>query len=355
EIDRDSLQNFLEDYFKKEYPEERAEKEEKILRILGLWNTDKKLNFLRKEILYNQVVAFYDEGESKGIYYISFKKGPFESLNSIVIAHELRHAIQDQHLKIRDLFGSLSDFDDRKIAVLSILEGDATLIMLLFAGIDPSTFISFSEKFPFSSVALTHQTREIPLILKNLFVFPYILGLKTIYNFFKAGGMESVNKLVLNPPKSTEKVIHPEKIEVMEEPFGPLNFYIPEGGWKLKESLVCGEFFISSFFENFGIDPNKTASEGWGNDVLSLWERGDKFLIHWSSIWDSKEDAIEFHDALEEYLKKIGSKISEIRKFSLFFSEQGMHGFMEISKNRVEFFKSNDKIFIRSIFKESKN
>lgn len=43
EIDKEYLESFLESYFRKEYPEEKAEREERLLRYLGLWNSDKKL------------------------------------------------------------------------------------------------------------------------------------------------------------------------------------------------------------------------------------------------------------------------------------------------------------------------
>ena len=57
----------------------------------------------------------------------------FTPMNQIVLAHELRHALQDQY---RDLYAYLGDdvgdFDDRRIAWMSLLEGDATLVMERF-------------------------------------------------------------------------------------------------------------------------------------------------------------------------------------------------------------------------------
>lgn len=354
EIDKKFLEDFLESYLKKAYPEEKAEREERLLRYMGLWDTDKKLNFLRKEILSNQVIAFYDEMESKSVYYISFKKGPLLDLNSMVIAHELRHALQDQHFNITKYLQGLSDFDDRKVAILSVIEGDANLLMLRFAGIDPSLFISYSEKLPLTTLKLTSHSENIPLILKNNLIFPYFSGLKFVYEIYSRGEWEEVNKILLSPPSSTEQIIHPFKFDMREEPSEIKDFYSPGTGWKLSFSFTGGEFFVSTLFENFGINEKDIASEGWGNDVLNFWERVDGKFIHWSTKWDSNEDAKEFVDALSKYIEGIGLRKKESNKYYYFFSNINDYALIIFSRDKVEFFKSNDKILIDKIIKERK-
>lgn len=355
EIDRNYLENFLQSYFRKEYPEDKAEKEEKLLRFLGLWNTEKKLNSLRKEVLFNQIVAFYDEMDSKSIYYISFKKGPLSDLNSMVLAHEIRHALQDQHFNISKYFQGLSDFDDRRMAILSVIEGDANLLMLQFAGLDPSLFIAFSEKIPLANLNLTPGSENIPLILKNSLVFPYFSGLKFVYKVFLRGGWDEVNRILLSPPVSTEQIIHPEKfIEIREETLEIKSFYLPGPGWKLLSSFVGGELFVSTLLENFGIYESKIASEGWGSDVLNFWEKEDRKFLHWSTRWDSKDDAFEFVNALCKYLENTGFKKKEGGKYYVLFSEFKEGALISFKGEQVEFFKSNDKILIDKILKERK-
>lgn len=355
EIDRNYLENFLQYYFRKEYPEDKAEKEEKLLRFLRLWNTEKKLNSLRKEVLFNQIVAFYDEMDSKCIYYISFKKGPLSDLNSMVLAHEIRHALQDQHFNISKYFQGLSDFDDRRMAILSVIEGDANLLMLQFAGLDPSLFIAFSEKIPLANLNLTPGFENIPLILKNYLIFPYFSGLKFVYKVFLRGGWDEVNRILLSPPASTEQIIHPEKfIEIREETLEIKSFYLPGPGWKLLSSFVGGELFASTLLENFGIYESKIASEGWGSDVLNFWEKEDSKFLHWSTRWDSKDDAFEFVDALCKYLENTGFKKKEGGKYYVLFSEFKEGALISFKGEQVEFFKSNDKILIDKILKERK-
>jgi hypothetical protein len=54
-------------------------------------------------------------------------------MNQIVLVHELRHAQQDQYQGLDGfLDDDVSDFDDRRLAWTSLLEGDATLVMERF-------------------------------------------------------------------------------------------------------------------------------------------------------------------------------------------------------------------------------
>ena len=55
-------------------------------------------------------------------------------MNQIVLAHELRHALQDQYARPARVPAAttVTDFDDRRMAWLALLEGDATLVMERF-------------------------------------------------------------------------------------------------------------------------------------------------------------------------------------------------------------------------------
>jgi hypothetical protein len=50
-------------------------------------------------------------------------------MNQLVLSHELRHAIQDQQVVIREKLQVQSDYDDRRLAALCLLEGDASVLM----------------------------------------------------------------------------------------------------------------------------------------------------------------------------------------------------------------------------------
>ena len=50
-----------------------------------------------------------------------------------MLSHELRHALQDQYADVHGVLpDAVGDFDDRRLAFVSLLEGDATLVMERF-------------------------------------------------------------------------------------------------------------------------------------------------------------------------------------------------------------------------------
>ena len=84
-------------------------------------------------MLEENVAGFYDERPGKRRLYAVSEDRSFSPMNQIVLVHELRHALQDQYQSLDGFLGDdVSDFDDRRLAWTSLLEGDATLVMERF-------------------------------------------------------------------------------------------------------------------------------------------------------------------------------------------------------------------------------
>src|SRR6185436_4886418 len=84
-------------------------------------------------ILEDNIVGFYDERPGKKRLYAVSEQRRLTPTNQLILSHELRHALQDQYANLHDMLpDSVGDFDDRRIAFLSVLEGDATLVMERF-------------------------------------------------------------------------------------------------------------------------------------------------------------------------------------------------------------------------------
>ena len=67
-------------------------------------------------------------GPSSERLYVVSEERKLTPMNQLVLSHELRHALQDQYMHASTTSGRrVSDYDDRQLAFLSLLEGDATL------------------------------------------------------------------------------------------------------------------------------------------------------------------------------------------------------------------------------------
>ena len=91
------------------------------------------LRALRTRILEQNIVGFYDERPGKKKLYAVSEDKKLTPANQLILSHELRHALQDQYADLHGMLPeSVGDFDDRRMAFLSVLEGDATLVMERF-------------------------------------------------------------------------------------------------------------------------------------------------------------------------------------------------------------------------------
>ncbi|GAG43154.1 unnamed protein product, partial [marine sediment metagenome] len=80
--------------------------------------------------------------------------------------------------------------------------------------------------------------------LTKLWLFPYLYGDGFVSDLFEVGGWEEINRAYLNPPGTTEQIMHPGKylngekyVEVEVQP-------LDDSSWTLVETDRLGEHFI---------------------------------------------------------------------------------------------------------------
>ena len=130
---RGELVSYLREMLDSEYPVDRAEADERLLKGFDLLAPEADLRSIRARLLEDNVVGFYDERPRRQQLFAVSEEEAFTPMNQIVLAHELRHALQDQYQQLhRHLPEDVGDFDDRYLAFISLLEGDATLVMERF-------------------------------------------------------------------------------------------------------------------------------------------------------------------------------------------------------------------------------
>ena len=112
----------------------------------------------------------------------------------------------------------LLDETDRALARAAVYEGDATLLMVLWAGgnLTPEEFadVQAAGADPESAAVLART----PAILVESLLFPYTAGQAFVLPVQTAGGWDAVNALYDDLPRSTEQILHPDKYRSGEEP-----------------------------------------------------------------------------------------------------------------------------------------
>jgi len=313
-MSRDQLGRYIQDLFDEEYPVDYAEREERMLRGFGLLEEGQDLRTIRAKVLGENVAGFYDERPGvKKLFAISSGQS-LNLMNQLVLSHELRHAIQDQQVVIREKLQVQSDYDDRRLAALCLLEGDASILMEQYLSSGATSnqpevanlFKIFSQSLTGEEIAAMFASgpalRDAPPVVQEQLVAPYFDGRNLAAAIFAKGGFALLNEKLENPPRSMEQVLHPEKyLESVDE---PVEVALPEArGTEPNFEGTLGEFLIRVLLRA-GPEGEAAAgaAAGWDGDRYAVLENGsDSYRLVWRSVWDSESDAREFRDVLKAY------------------------------------------------------
>jgi len=224
-----------------------------------------------------------------------------------VMAHELTHALQDQHFNLRRFEKWPRGDSDAELAAHSLIEGDATLAMTIYMAKNPLVALAFMRSLGSSSTA-SEQFKQAPRALRESLVFPYEQGSEWATQLYKRGRWSMVSQAFTELPQSTEQILHPEKYFAHE---APVKIALPEvrnllgPNWKKVDYDVNGEWSYYLILDQFLNAPaeSKRAAAGWAGDRFELYEGpkpGDVFIAQLTA-WDTENDAREFFDA---YVKR---------------------------------------------------
>ena len=268
------------------------------------------------DLLGEQVAAFYDQHQHKLVMYEDATLD--NAQNRVVLAHELTHALQDQHFGLKKLPLEIKTNDDRAAAASALVEGDATLVMSEFM------LNNLSRQMVKDNILATFtqnmkQLETAPRFLREMLVFPYLRGQEFCAALYGNGGYEGVSKAYANPPTSTAQILHPQKYMATprEEPIVVDWPATTVQGEKPIADNVVGEMGLRILFaEWLDAATGERAGAGWRGDRY-LYFAGGEALV-WKTVWANAEDAAEFFAAEKQLLEKRhqpkGAR-SELRRF----------------------------------------
>jgi hypothetical protein len=219
----------------------------------------------------------------------------------VTLAHELTHALDDQHFNLNRLNVLENGCQDESYeAALGAVEGDATYFMLLYA----QRFLTLGEQLQLGS-GPAPSLAGIPPFVVQLETWPYTAGLAFIEAMARKGGTQAIDHAMTNWPVSTEQVIHPERypndvptpvnVRDLGPKLGP--------GWTDLDVMDVGEAFLSILL---GLRLPQSSSEadaaGWDGGIYRAWSDGHHVALVLSTMWDTPQDATEFASGMRQWL-----------------------------------------------------
>jgi hypothetical protein len=317
-LSRDEIGAKLKERIGKEYTADEVRGEARVLKRLGLLPQDVDYEKMILDLLMEQVAGFYDPYAGK-LYIADWL--PLE-MQRPALAHEIEHALQDQHFDLKRFADPIKDDGDQQLAHSSLVEGDGTAVMLEFQaqamGLPveqlPDLVSQIGKQMLQGGMGSTPLFDKAPPFLKETLIFPYLGGLGFIESLRKAQPWSKVDEVFKSPPESTEQVLHPEKYG-KEHPMKVIPGPVPSlGARKELRRDVIGELELRVWFNAKLADAEaEKAAAGWGGDRLVAYADpagppdAPPVVIDLSA-WDTETDAKEAEAAAKKVMLKLAGK-----------------------------------------------
>jgi hypothetical protein len=300
---RQELAAYLERDFAEEYPPEEIQADVQTMAAFDFVPEDFDLQRVLLDLYSTQILGMYDE-EKNTFYLIS--EGKFDLLARITFAHEYTHGLQDEHFQLDTFVDEDRMNDDEILARMALVEGDASLAMSEYV------MAHLSELTPQDLAALQVEDDEAsqaaleaaPPIVRETFDFPYVYGQEFV-EILQQKGWQAVDTAFVDPPQSTEQILHPEKYLSRDEPqivtLPPLTDTLG-ADWHLVEADTLGEFQTNLYLaQQVDQETADLASEGWDGDRYALYAQDGAEVLVFATAWDSPADREEFVAAYGQY------------------------------------------------------
>lgn len=312
-LDEAGLRAELAAHAAEDQPPADVARQERLLKALGVLEPDADLAAILHSFLEGQVAGFYRP--SDGRLYVVSRGGTIGAIERTTFAHEYTHALQDQHFPLLQQMGKPApggDNGDRDLARLALIEGDATLVMTLWAQdhLSPLDLLSLlrSSFDPAQQAALD----AMPPFLRAQALFPYEAGLQFAIARQTGGGWGAIDAVYGAPPDSTQQILHPQAYASRQAPPQirlPVDLASKVGpGWTEEPEDTLGEFQLRTWLASLGVPPARasTAADGWAGDRVSLLEGpGGRWLLTLVTRWATERDALDFRTAADAAIGRL--------------------------------------------------
>ena len=277
-----------------------------VLKAFGLAPTEFRSRPFLIKLLTEQVAGYYDP-KAQQFYLADWIE--LEGQKP-VMAHELTHALQDQHFNLRRFEKWPKGDSDAELAAHALIEGDATLAMTLYMAKNPLVALAFIRSLG-ATGANSEQFQQAPRAIRESLMFPYEEGSAWATQVYRRGGWQMVSQAFTKLPQSSEQIIHPEKYFSYE---APIKIVLPDlksilgPTWKRIDADVNGEWGCYLLLDEYlnNAEESKQAAAGWAGDRYVVYEGTGPGQVFFAllSAWDSDNDAKEFVEAYSSRTEK---------------------------------------------------
>jgi hypothetical protein len=268
-VSRGELRRRLKQTEARDARPERDESDEALLKLLKLIPADLDLQAEIDKLLAAQVIGFYDP-ETKQLFVAGETDGKLTADTQVTVAHELDHALTDQHFDFGTATRALEETDraEELSAYTALIEGDAVLLQSLWA----QRYLSDKDQGSLGAELSGSGLDDTPRYLQQALVFPYTKGLDFTFERYRTTrSFAGVDAAWRRPPTSTEEILHPERYTEGQEWHPPPLPDVAAAGCTPVRSGTLGEFDMRELLARHlsERDANRAADD-WAGDSFTF-------------------------------------------------------------------------------------
>jgi hypothetical protein len=299
---RDAVETYLKQKFDEDEDAKRMQSSEIVLKKFGLLDRDFNLKPFLLALLKEQIEAYYD-AKTKSVYMLDWVDIDEQKP---VLAHELTHALQDQHVGLEKWSDqtpadvSLTAADDRDhlardemdTAREAVVEGQATAVMMdyilrpLGKSLVKDPEVIDGVKDQMTGAGDSPILARAPILLSESLLFPYREGLSFTQDLWMDKGQKAAFAGAMDrPPASTWEIVNPREYERSRIPSVPLlpNIHpLVDKLYRPYDIGQVGQLDVHILAEIFGGDPAAST-------FTSAWDGG----IYWAGQLRSAQTPAE--------------------------------------------------------------
>jgi hypothetical protein len=319
EQDKASLKAYLDQSMEKTWDTTGA-LSERAYKVLGLLPRDLEMKSWSSEFMTDQIAGYYDTDTKR---YYTIAQGTSDNDKDLpepfLLAHELTHALEDQHFDLGATDAKLVNDDDRNLAFHAVCEGsamDTGVDAAMDAGGFPGTCVSpllstmiswlrFVDLANLGDIEFddenygTKKLDEAPAIVRSELYFPYVRGWTFVNRLRSEYGFGAIDEALTTPPESSEQILYPDRyVDRLDRP-QLVTLPAAPSGFREVQQQTLGLVRMRVLLQS---DGDLSDIDGWDGDRYVLWETPTGDAVGLFTVWDSEREAARFADELEEYV-----------------------------------------------------
>jgi hypothetical protein len=333
-ISKKQLRRFLTKRIKKTLKPDEIRADEIALKMFGLVPQNFDLRKSTVDLLTEQAAAFYDYDEKK----LFLLEGAPLSEETTTLAHELSHALADQHFDLERYMEEAPTNDDENLAHTAVVEGQASWLMLAYnlaaAGRKPVPTPEMLKSVETPDDDNTSGDFPVlkasPLYIQQSLLFPYAEGTKFFDAVFQKLGKAAFALVFAQPPLSSSQIMHPERYLAHDRPVIPDLPDLHLGTDKELTEGSMGEFDHRVLLSQYlgASKATELAAHLRGSQFrVGTTEKGNRPVLEYVSLWDSRKSATAYFDAYKKVLESKWKHCTASMSTDTVFAGSGDNGY----------------------------